>query len=89
MGLRTRARWRKRVPLLRTWSSEWNEPPHPATDRDEKAVVQPLGSAKEDENEPSVRWQTLADNIPQLAWIADASGWIYWYNKRWYDHTGT
>lgn len=31
----------------------------------------------------------LADAIPQLAWIADASGDINWYNRRWYDYTGT
>lgn len=31
----------------------------------------------------------LADNIAQLAWMADANGWIYWYNKRWFDYTGT
>ncbi len=30
----------------------------------------------------------LADAIPQLAWIADATGFIFWYNKRWYDYTG-
>lgn len=34
-------------------------------------------------------FRTLADNIHQFAWMADASGWIYWYNKRWYDYTGT
>ena len=31
----------------------------------------------------------LADAIPQLAWIADGSGSIFWYNRRWYDYTGT
>src|SRR4028119_1730187 len=31
----------------------------------------------------------LADNITQLAWMADAEGWIYWYNKRWYEYTGS
>ena len=31
----------------------------------------------------------LADNIGQLAWIADASGWINWYDRRWYDFAGT
>src|SRR5262245_59905428 len=31
----------------------------------------------------------LADNISQFAWTADQSGWIYWYNKRWHDYTGT
>ena len=34
-------------------------------------------------------WQSLADNIPQLAWVADADGFIFWYNRRWYDYTGT
>ena len=31
----------------------------------------------------------LADSIPQLAWIADAAGERVWYNKRWYEYTGT
>ncbi|MGF1619178.1 MAG: PAS domain S-box protein [Rhodomicrobiaceae bacterium] len=34
-------------------------------------------------------FRTLADNINHLAWMTDASGWMYWYNKRWFDHTGT
>ena len=33
--------------------------------------------------------RALADNIPQLAWMADASGHVYWYNQRWYAYTGT
>ncbi|MEC7522175.1 MAG: ATP-binding protein [Myxococcota bacterium] len=33
--------------------------------------------------------RVLADNIPQLAWIADSEGWIFWYNRRWFDYTGT
>jgi PAS domain S-box-containing protein len=35
------------------------------------------------------RFRTLADNIPQLAWMADRAGSIFWYNRRWYDYTGT
>ena len=35
------------------------------------------------------RLQEMADNISQFAWTADAAGSIYWYNKRWYDYTGT
>ena len=31
----------------------------------------------------------LADNIAQLAWMADATGHIFWYNQQWYDYTGT
>src|SRR3954471_6882148 len=32
---------------------------------------------------------SLAENLPQLAWMADASGWVFWYNRRWYEYTGT
>jgi PAS domain S-box-containing protein len=31
----------------------------------------------------------FADAIPQLAWIARADGHIVWYNRRWYEYTGT
>jgi PAS domain S-box-containing protein len=39
--------------------------------------------------ESEERFRTLADAIPQLCWIADADGFITWYNKRWYEYTGT
>ncbi len=35
------------------------------------------------------RFRALAENIPQLAWMADRTGWIFWYNQRWFDYTGT
>ena len=35
------------------------------------------------------RFRTMANAIPQLAWIARGDGYIYWYNQRWYDYTGT
>ncbi len=35
------------------------------------------------------RFRMLADNIQNLAWIAKPDGYIYWYNKRWYEYTGT
>jgi PAS domain S-box-containing protein len=34
-------------------------------------------------------FRRLAENIPALCWIADASGYISWYNPRWYQYTGT
>jgi len=36
-----------------------------------------------------VRFRLMADNIAQLAWIAGADGAITWYNRRWYDFTGS
>lgn len=34
------------------------------------------------------RFRTMAENIPQLAWMARPDGHIYWYNRRWYEYTG-
>jgi PAS domain S-box-containing protein len=34
-------------------------------------------------------FRTLADNMNQLAWMASADGSIFWYNRRWYEYTGT
>ena len=39
--------------------------------------------------ESEERFRTLADNIPQLVWMADADGRVFWYNRRWYEYTGT
>lgn len=39
--------------------------------------------------ESEERFRTLADNISQFAWMADENWWIFWYNQRWYDYTGT
>jgi PAS domain S-box-containing protein len=34
------------------------------------------------------QFHTLADSIPQLVWMADAEGRIFWFNNRWYEYTG-
>jgi len=39
--------------------------------------------------ESEARFSALANNIPQLTWMADGTGWIFWYNRRWYEYTGT
>jgi two-component system CheB/CheR fusion protein len=35
------------------------------------------------------QFHALADALPQLAWIADAQGSIFWFNQRWFDYTNT
>ncbi len=35
------------------------------------------------------RFRTIANTIPQLSWMTDASGRITWFNDRWYAFTGT
>ena len=34
-------------------------------------------------------YQRLADNLPTLCWIANADGYIVWYNRRWHLYCGT
>ncbi|MDB4959603.1 MAG: hypothetical protein JWO36_7172 [Myxococcales bacterium] len=38
--------------------------------------------------ERELEFRGLADNISQLAWIADERGEPYWYNRRWLEFTG-
>src|SRR5579885_1855316 len=33
-------------------------------------------------------FQLLGDFVPQLMWLANPDGWIYWYNKKCYDYSG-
>lgn len=69
----------------------------PVANRDEVAVlidsfnkmlteIQKRDSALQESEE---QFRTLADSVPQLAWMAEANGDIFWYNQRWYDYTGT
>ena len=39
--------------------------------------------------ESEEKFRTLADNMPALAWMARPDGHIFWYNRRWYEYTGT
>jgi PAS domain S-box-containing protein len=40
-------------------------------------------------DESETRFRLMADNISQLAWIAGPDGALTWYNRRWYEFTGT
>jgi len=54
-------------------------------------VIETTNKKKSEEalKESEERFRMMADNIPNLAWMADAEGWIYWYNKKWYEYSGT
>lgn len=56
------------------------------------SVIEDITARKQTEDalrDSETRFRTLADNISQFAWIANADGWIIWYNRRWYEYTGT
>ena len=45
-------------------------------------------AAEEDLRRQEAHFRTLANAIPQLAWTADSSGSVDWFNQRWFDYTG-
>jgi diguanylate cyclase (GGDEF)-like protein/PAS domain S-box-containing protein len=45
--------------------------------------------AEDARREGEERFGSLANNISQLAWMADEKGNIFWFNNRWFDYTGT
>ncbi|HXA51803.1 MAG TPA: PAS domain-containing protein [Candidatus Acidoferrum sp.] len=48
-----------------------------------------LVNARKQLEESERQFRTLADSIPHLAWMANSDGHIFWYNRRWYEYTGT
>ncbi len=54
-----------------------------------QARSEELHEANEALLESEERFRTMANAIPQLAWMARPDGYIYWYNERWYAYTGT
>jgi PAS domain S-box-containing protein len=45
--------------------------------------------AERTHRESEWRLRTLADSMAQFAWTADEAGRVFWFNKRWYEFTGT
>ena len=50
-----------------------------------RALRQAEAIARENER----RFRSMANTVPQLAWMADPTGSRFWYNERWYEYTGT
>ena len=76
----------------RFWVTYW----HPHRNRDGEIVGVNVAAEEITERkraEAALRaserqFHTLAHSIPQLVWMADASGAIYWFNNHWYEYTG-
>ncbi len=43
----------------------------------------------EELRESEILFRSLSNSIPQLAWMANADGSVFWYNQRWYEYTGS
>lgn len=44
---------------------------------------------EEARNQSEELFRTLSNSIPQLTWMARPDGYIFWYNERWFEYTGT
>lgn len=87
-------RWLLRKDGNRIFANETVRPLHDAAGRVRGAVKVSRDETERRKTEDALRrseenFRTLANSIPQLAWIANAEGWIYWYNDRWFAYTGT
>ena len=59
------------------------------TQRRLEALAQERGFVQTVLQEREEDFRALADNIPQLAWMANSKGQVFWYNKQWFEYTGT
>ncbi|MDP9169694.1 MAG: PAS domain S-box protein, partial [Acidobacteriota bacterium] len=57
--------------------------------RDLSRIRKHEAEIRERDAESELGFRTMADSIPQLAWMAHPDGHIFWYNRRWYEYTGT
>ena len=57
-------------------------------DKGEILFLHPTGIDITDLKRAEEDYRTLADNISQFAWMADSTGRVFWYNRRWSDYTG-
>ncbi|CAN5491790.1 hypothetical protein BH10BDE1_BH10BDE1_23240 [soil metagenome] len=53
------------------------------------SFMRDVSEIKRDKAQSEEELRTLANSIPQLAWMANPDGDIFWYNERWYDYTGS
>jgi two-component system, NtrC family, sensor kinase len=54
-----------------------------------RELEQRVAERTEELRESESQFRSLANSIPQMAWMGDAEGNLVWYNQRWYDFTGT
>ena len=53
-----------------------------------RELEQRVTERTEELRESEAQFRSLANSIPQLAWMAHPDGSVFWFNQRWYDYTG-
>ncbi len=91
------SRFRAECPMLTGDSKWWDVAVSGIMDRDGNilsilAISRDITREKHNADalrESETKFKALANNITQFAWMADASGELFWYNQRWFNYTGT
>jgi PAS domain S-box-containing protein len=79
----------KRVFVQSRWGLNTDERGNPVGTFEINRDISEYKRAQDEVRDSEQRLRTLADNISQLVWMANADGYIFWYNRRWYEYTGT
>jgi PAS domain S-box-containing protein len=56
---------------------------------DRRRAAEARKEAEEQLRRSEEELRALANSIPQLAWMANPDGHAFWYNRGWYEYTGT
>lgn len=89
--LSSNGRWRFMLVFIRSTAYDWRVDEVELMREVTTRVWTRLESLRAERalRESEERFRTLADNMSQFAWTADSTGEVHWYNRRWFDYTGT
>jgi PAS domain S-box-containing protein len=51
--------------------------------------LEPLKQAEGALRRSEEQFQAFANSLPELCWMSEANGRVFWRNERWYEYTGT
>ena len=92
-GIEVNGQRTDKINAERFWITHW----HPLKDRNGSIIGINVAAEEITERKRAEaalaaseeRFRELADNMSQFAWTTDPTGSRNWFNKRWYDYTGT
>lgn len=77
------------IPVSANWTLLQGGKRRPTRIVEVNTDISDLKRAQTTQAEHESRFKLLADNMSQFAWMANKKGWLFWYNQRWFDYSGT
>jgi PAS domain S-box-containing protein len=78
-----------RVTVASRWSLDRDPQGQPAGILETNTDITERKQAEESVRQSEEQLRALADSMLNLAWCANGDGYLTWYNRRWYEYTGT